>query len=72
MRVIFYTGKSGAGKSVIASATALKLAERGYETLLISSDHAHTISDAFETKVQHTPTTITEKLWAMQVDPLEK
>ena len=72
MRVIFYTGKGGAGKSVISSATALTLAERGYETLLISSDPAHTISNAFEAEVHHTPTRITEKLWAIQVDPVRE
>jgi arsenite-transporting ATPase len=72
MRVIFYTGKGGAGKSVISSATALKLAEKGYETLVISSDPAHTISDALETEVYHTPTKILEKLWAIQVDPIRE
>lgn len=72
MRVIFYTGKGGSGKSVISSATALKLSEMGYETLVISSDPAHTISDAVETQVQHTPTKIVEKLWAIQVDPVRE
>jgi len=51
MRVIFYTGKGGAGKSGISSATALKLASRGYKTLVISSDPAHTLSDALETSL---------------------
>ncbi|RZN39243.1 MAG: ArsA family ATPase [Methanophagales archaeon ANME-1-THS] len=72
MRVIFYTGKGGVGKSVIASATGLKLAEKGYETLLISSDPAHTIANLFETDVYHTPTRITEKFWALQVDPVRE
>jgi arsenite-transporting ATPase len=72
MRVIFYTGKGGAGKSVISCATALKLAEMGQETLVISSDPAHTISDAVETPVHHTPTKILEKLWAIQVDPIRE
>ncbi len=72
MRVIFYTGKGGAGKSVISSATALKLAEQGYETLVISSDPAHTLSDALETAVHHKPTKILEKLWAVQIDPIRE
>ncbi len=72
MRVIFYTGKGGSGKSVISSATALKLSEMGYETLVISTDPAHTISDAVETQVHHTPTKIVEKLWAIQVDPIRE
>jgi arsenite-transporting ATPase len=72
MRVIFYTGKGGSGKSVISCASALKLAEAGYETMVISSDPAHTISDAVETPVHHTPTKIVEKLWAIQVDPIRE
>jgi arsenite-transporting ATPase len=72
MRVIFYTGKGGAGKSVISCATALKLSEMGYDTLVISSDPAHTISDAVERDVHHTPTKIVEKLWAVQVDPIRE
>ena len=80
MRVIFYTGKGGSGKSVISCATALKLSELGYETLVISSDPAHTLSDALETWVQHTPTKIevggsenkNKNLWAVQVDPIRE
>jgi len=72
MRVIFYTGKGGAGKSVISCATALKLSEMGYDTLVISSDPAHTISDAVERDVHHIPTKIVEKLWAVQVDPIRE
>ncbi|HUV02121.1 MAG TPA: TRC40/GET3/ArsA family transport-energizing ATPase [Desulfobacteria bacterium] len=72
MRVIFYTGKGGAGKSVISCATALKLSERGYKTLIISSDPAHTLSDALETVVHHRPTAIVDKLWAVQIDPIRE
>jgi len=72
MRVIFYTGKGGAGKSVISSATALTLSQMGYETLIISSDPAHTLSDALETDVHHRPTAIMDKLWAVQIDPIRE
>jgi arsenite-transporting ATPase len=72
MRVIFYTGKGGAGKSIISCATALKLSERGYKTLIISSDPAHTLSDALETVVHHRPTEIVDKLWAVQIDPIRE
>ncbi len=68
MRVIFYTGKGGSGKSVLSCATALRLSERGYDTLLMSSDPAHTISDAFECSVGSTPTRIKTNLSAVQVD----
>ncbi|MGC9444463.1 MAG: ArsA family ATPase, partial [Candidatus Methanospirareceae archaeon] len=72
MRVIFYTGKGGAGKSVVSSATALALAQRGYKTLVISSDPAHTLSDALETDVHYRPTEIMEQLWAVQIDPIRE
>ncbi|MCD6386841.1 MAG: TRC40/GET3/ArsA family transport-energizing ATPase [Methanophagales archaeon] len=72
MRVIFYTGKGGSGKSVLSCATALRLATQGYDTLVMSSDPAHTISDAFERPVGSTPTKIVEHLHAIQVDALRE
>jgi arsenite-transporting ATPase len=72
MRIIFYTGKGGSGKSLISCVTALKLSEIGYKTLIISSDPAYTVSHFVETEINHTPTEITEKLWALQVDPVRE
>lgn len=71
-RIIIYTGKGGSGKSGVSCATALKLSQIGYETIVISSDPAYTISDALENPVQHIPTEITEGLWAVQVDPMRE
>ncbi|MCS7121122.1 MAG: TRC40/GET3/ArsA family transport-energizing ATPase [Archaeoglobaceae archaeon] len=68
MRVLFITGKGGVGKSAISSATALKLAELGYETLLMSTDPAHTLSDLFETRIGAEETKISKNLDAVQVD----
>jgi arsenite-transporting ATPase len=48
MRLIIYTGKGGTGKTVISCSTAIKLAEKKYNTLIISSDPAHTLNDAFQ------------------------
>ena len=70
MRVLFYTGTGGAGKSVISAATALKLAERGYRTLLISGGPAYSISTFLEAELQPVPTQIAEQLWALHIDPL--
>ncbi|MGI0020945.1 MAG: ArsA family ATPase, partial [Nitrososphaera sp.] len=47
LRLIIYTGKGGTGKTVTSCSTAIKLAEHGYRTLVISADPAHTLSDAF-------------------------
>ncbi len=67
-RIILFTGKGGVGKTTIASATAFLAGERGYKTLVISSDPAHSLSDAFETKLGHKPTKIEENLYGMEVN----
>lgn len=48
MRIILYTGKGGVGKTTIAAATGIKLAELGYKTIVISLDVAHSLRDAFD------------------------
>jgi len=72
LRVILYTGKGGTGKSVIACATGLKTASIGYETLIISSDPAHTLGDALEKRITDLPTKVSESLWATQIDPIKE
>ena len=72
MRLILYTGKGGVGKSSIAAATAVRVAELGRRTLLVSSDLAHNLSDILETRVGAEPTSIAENLTALEVDPLEE
>lgn len=69
-RLIIYTGKGGVGKSVISSATGLKLAELGYRTLVMSSDPAHSLRDAFSKPVGVEPTRVSGNLYALQVDPV--
>ena len=50
MRIILYTGKGGVGKTTIAAATGIKLAELGYKTIVISLDAAHSLRDAFDSE----------------------
>jgi arsenite-transporting ATPase len=71
-RIILYTGKGGTGKSVISCITALRTAELGYKTLLISSDPAHSLSDALGIAVKDEPSLISENLWAQQIDPVKE
>jgi arsenite-transporting ATPase len=47
-RIIFISGKGGVGKTTVASATALAAARRGYRTLVMSLDIAHSLSDSFD------------------------
>ena len=78
MRLIIHTGKGGTGKTVISCSTAIKLAEKKYRTLVVSSDPAHTLSDAFKisnsTKYDNIEPVqmreIVPNLHALQVDPI--
>ncbi|MFB5599575.1 MAG: TRC40/GET3/ArsA family transport-energizing ATPase [Nitrososphaeraceae archaeon] len=70
MRLIIYTGKGGTGKTVTACATAIKLAERNHRTLLISSDPAHTLSDAISTEIGYEVRNVLANLEAIEIDPI--
>ena len=72
MRLILYTGKGGVGKSSIAAATAVRVAELGRRTLLVSSDLAHNLSDILDTRVGGQPTILAENLTALEVDALQE
>ncbi|MEE9601239.1 MAG: ArsA family ATPase [Thermoplasmata archaeon] len=71
MRVILFTGKGGVGKTSISAATALTLAERGYRTLVISTDPAHSLGDAFGLPLANTPTPIVDNLEGQEVTVVE-
>jgi arsenite-transporting ATPase len=47
MRILLFTGKGGVGKTTLAAATAAALAGRGRKTLVVSTDPAHSLGDAF-------------------------
>jgi arsenite/tail-anchored protein-transporting ATPase len=72
MRVILFTGKGGVGKTTVAAATAVRSAGRGLRTLIMSTDPAHSLADAFEVVIGDTPTEITANLWAQQIDAQER
>jgi len=72
MRLILYTGKGGVGKSSIAAATAVRTAELGRRTLLVSSDLAHNLSDIFDRRVGGEPVTVAENLTALEIDALKE
>lgn len=68
MRVILYTGKGGVGKTSVAAATALRSAELGYKTIILSTDAAHSLSDSFDTPVGHEPQLIIPNLWGQETE----
>ena len=48
MRILLFSGKGGVGKTSVAAATGLRLAEMGRRTLVMSVDPAHSLSDSFD------------------------
>ena len=68
MRFILFTGKGGVGKTTIAAATALHISNSGLKTLLISTDPAHSLSDALSLKLNPEPQLVEENLWCMEFD----
>ncbi|NJD53357.1 MAG: arsenic-transporting ATPase [Candidatus Methanoperedens sp.] len=69
-RYIFFTGKGGVGKSTIACAASLHLAEKGFRTLILTTDPASHLQNIFGQTVEHEPTRITgvDNLYAARID----
>lgn len=69
MRILMFTGKGGVGKSTVAAATAALAARRGLRTLVMSTDAAHSLADAYDAHVPDgRPTEIAAGLFVQQVD----
>ncbi|MGC9221670.1 MAG: ArsA family ATPase [Solirubrobacteraceae bacterium] len=67
-RTILYTGKGGVGKTSVAAATALRCAAAGAHTLILSTDPAHSLSDALQVELNAEPSTVTRRLDAAEID----
>ncbi|MDM8530641.1 ArsA family ATPase [Anaerolineales bacterium HSG25] len=67
-RIILFTGKGGVGKTTISAATALRAAEMGYKTLVISTDPAHSLADALDCQIGPEPTKLRPNLYAQELD----
>ncbi|MEE9582543.1 MAG: ArsA family ATPase [Acidimicrobiia bacterium] len=68
MRVLLITGKGGVGKTTVAAATALRTADLGYRTLVMSTDPAHSLGDAFALDLGDDPGEIVPGLFGQQID----
>ncbi|KQY63926.1 MULTISPECIES: ArsA family ATPase [unclassified Nocardioides] len=68
MRILLFTGKGGVGKSTVAAGTSALAAARGLRTLVLSTDAAHSLADAFGMPVGAEPTEVAENLFVQQVD----
>lgn len=71
-RILLFTGKGGVGKTTMAAATALRCADAGLRTIVLSTDPAHSLADAFDVPLTPQPTPITEHLWGQQLDAQER
>lgn len=68
---LFFTGKGGVGKTSIACATAVQLAESGKKILLVSTDPASNVGQVFSTSIGNriTPIIQVPNLFALEIDP---
>jgi arsenite-transporting ATPase len=71
-RTILYTGKGGVGKTSVAAATARRCASEGLRTLVLSTDPAHSLSEALEAPLGSDPAPVTDHLWGQQVQAQEE
>ncbi len=67
-RIIVYTGKGGVGKTSIAAATGLLAAHRGYRTIVLSTDAAHSLADSFDMPLGPEPVRVADNLWGQESD----
>ena len=68
MRVLLYSGKGGVGKTTVAAATAVRSAELGYRTIVLSTDAAHSLADSFDISLTGDHQAIAPNLWAQETD----
>jgi arsenite/tail-anchored protein-transporting ATPase len=78
LRIIFFAGKGGVGKTSVAAATGVRSAEMGKRTLVMSLDVAHSLADIFDLdqelldRNQGRPFKITDNLWIQEMDIQEE
>jgi arsenite-transporting ATPase len=70
-RFLFFTGKGGVGKTSLACAMAVALADLGKQVLLVSTDPASNLDEVLDQKLNGAPTSIpgVDGLRALNIDP---
>jgi len=74
LRIIFFAGKGGVGKTSVSAATGIKAAERGQRTVIMSLDVAHSLADVFDLdrnlldQNNGVPIKVRENLWIQELD----
>jgi arsenite-transporting ATPase len=72
LRILLFTGKGGVGKTTSAAATALRCADQGLRTVVLSTDPAHSLADAFDAPLAGEPTPLAENLSGVQLDAQDR
>ncbi|MEC4686621.1 MAG: TRC40/GET3/ArsA family transport-energizing ATPase [Nitrospirota bacterium] len=67
-KAIFFTGKGGVGKTTISCIASLYIAQKGFKTLLVTTDPAAHIGEVLDVKVGSEPSRVTDNLHAVMVD----
>lgn len=68
-RLLFVGGKGGVGKTTISAALAVAAADSGRRVLLVSTDPAHSLADAFDRPIGGHETQMAANLTALELDP---
>lgn len=69
LRYLYFGGKGGVGKTVVAAAVAVWLAQQGRKTLLASTNPVHSLSNLFNQDVFGKPTNVgVDKLEVLEID----
>ncbi|MCU4802258.1 ArsA family ATPase [Halobacteria archaeon HArc-gm2] len=73
-KFVFFGGKGGVGKTTVSAAYATKCAAAGLDTLVVSTDPAHSTSDVFGQQFGDEARRVEgfDHLWAMEIDPDEE
>ena len=78
MRIIFFAGKGGVGKTSVAAATGIKSALMGHRTVVMSLDVAHSLADIFDLdrglldQNKGQPIKVSDNLWIQELDIQEE
>ncbi|ROU00477.1 ArsA family ATPase [Marinobacter sp. R17] len=68
-RLLMVGGKGGVGKTTVSAAIAVAAADAGRRVLLVSTDPAHSLADAFNRPIGDQPTRLWPNLTALELDP---
>ncbi len=71
-RTLLFTGKGGVGKTTVAAATAVRCADAGARTIVLSTDPAHSLADSLDVELGTRPTPVVDGLWGQQLDARER